>query len=167
MSTELLPPTDAQIAGMRQEILTVVPLRQRRRRIRIVLVGVAGIAIAGSLTAGAIAYRTSIEALNSSFDCYTTSNLSDPHGTSGYADGSGVNTKTVDELDKRVSFALETCEAGYAAVPTVPSPNSGPFIVPNPTACLLDDGRIAVLPNKNDAGAAAFCRSVGLSAPGN
>jgi hypothetical protein len=62
-----------------------------------------------------------------------------------------------------VAFALQTCEAGYSAVPTSQDPAAGPYNVPNPTACVLGDDRIAILPNKGALSDAAFCPSVGLA----
>lgn len=163
MTANTLPPTEGQIADMRQAILTSVPQRQQKaRRTRFVVGGAIAIAIVGSTTAGALVYRASVEALNSSFDCYTTANISDPHGTSQYP--AGVASKDqVDSLAVRVAFALQTCKAGYSAAPTGQDPTAGPYNVPNPTACVLDDSRIAVLPNKGGLSDAAFCSSIGLA----
>jgi hypothetical protein len=164
MNTTLIPPTEIQIATMRQAVLTAIPQRGRRRRRRLMLASAAAVLVAGSTTAGAIAYQTSIEALNTSFDCYTTANINGPHGTSQYP-GNAQDTTALNSLPDRVQFALQTCEAGYVAIPTEKSPGTGPFTVPNPTACLLDNGRIAVLPNKNAASNETFCKSAGLQAP--
>ncbi len=166
MSTTLIPPTESQIATMRQAVLTAVPQRQRRRRRRLLLAGATAFVLAASTTAGAIAYHTSVEALNTSFDCYTTANINDPHGTSQYP-SDGREATTLNSLADRVQFALQTCEAGYVATPTESAPGAGPFSVPNPTACVLDDGRIAVLPNKDAESDEAFCSSLGLQLPGS
>jgi hypothetical protein len=163
MTTNTLPPTESQIASMRQAILTAVPQREHKvRRMRLILGGAIAVAIVGSVTAGALVYRANVEALNGSFDCYTTANINDPHGTSRYPDGV-VSTDRVDSLTDRVAFALQTCEAGYRAVPTSHDPAAGPYDVPNPTACVLNDSRIAVLANKGGLSNAAFCSSVGLA----
>ena len=162
MTVETLPPTESQIADMRRAILTAVPKRRRTRRIRFIVGGAIAIAIVGSTTAGAVIYRASVEALNSSFDCYTTANINDAHGTSKYPPGVADKAR-VDSLAERVAFALATCEAGYNAVPTSGDPAAGPYDVPNPTACVLSDGRIAVLPNKDGLSDTAFCPSIGLA----
>lgn len=163
MTINTLPPTESQIADMRRAILTAVPQRQHKmRRMRLIVGAAIAIAIVGSTTAGALIYRASIAALNSSFDCYTTANIGDPHGTSQYP-AAVANADHLDSLPARVAFALQTCEAGYRAVPTSGDPSAGPYDVPNPTACVLDDGRIAVLPNRAGSSDASFCSSIGLA----
>lgn len=163
MSVNTLPPAESQIADMRRAILIAVPQRQRKtRRMRLIIGGAIAVAIVGCTTAGALIYRASIEALNSSFDCYTTADIGDPHGTSQYPAGV-ANADHVDSLRARVAFALQTCEAGYRAVPTSHDPSAGPYDVPNPTACVRDDGRIAVLPNRAGSSDASFCASIGLA----
>jgi len=163
MIANTLPPTPSQIADMRQAILTALPRRQRKtRRMRLIVGGVIAVAILGSTTAGALVYRANIEALNGSFDCYTTANINDPHGTSRYPEGA-VSKDQVGSLRDRVAFALQTCEAGYNAIPTSHDPAAGPYDVPNPTACVLNDSRIAILPNKAGLSDPAFCSSIGLA----
>jgi hypothetical protein len=83
--------------------------------------------------------------------------------------GPGSSSARLSSLERRVDLAVSTCEAGYTAVPTT---NDGDDAappaavqVPDPTACILRDGRIGVFPNKDSLSAAAFCESIGLASP--
>lgn len=164
MSTPVLAPTDAQVALMRRTILTTIDVRRHRRRVRRTVVG-AGIALllAGGTTAAAIYVNSaSVDQRNTSFDCYTTTDLSAPHGTSTFVDD-GRQKASLLSMEQRARQAVETCVAGYTAVPT--DGKSDAVDVPNPTACVLRDGRLAVLPNKRDQSAEVFCTDLGLTAP--
>lgn len=84
----LLPPSDLDIANMRERLFEAVPVarraRRRRRRRRMLAVGLSvGVLLAGATTAGAVVQNlASVDARNTSFDCYTTTDLNAPHGTS-------------------------------------------------------------------------------------
>ncbi len=164
ISTRPLPPTDAQINAMRREVRSAIAERsRRRRRTRIALFSGAAAIVLGATTAGVVAVQiASVDARNVSFDCYTTTNLADPHGTSMYVDD---DRQKVSELpmSERVNKAIATCVAGYEAVPTV---GDAEYVsVPNPTACVLPNKRLAVLPNKDGTAPEPFCMEVGLTAP--
>ena len=163
-TTRELPPTDAQVDTMRREVLTTIALRSKRRhKTRLALVSGAAAIILGATTAGVVAVQiASVDALNTSFDCYTTTTLSDPHGTSTYEDD---GRQKIHELlmSERVAKAIETCIAGYQAIPTEGEPEQ--VYVPNPTACVLPDQRLAVLPNEENKSPGTFCRELGLFAP--
>jgi hypothetical protein len=163
-TTPSLPPTDAQVNTMRREVFTAIAKRHRRsHKTRIALFSGAAVLVLGATTAGVVAVQiASVDALNTSFDCYTTTNLADPHGTSAYE---GNDRQTIHELSmsERVNTAIETCVAGYNAEPTVGDAER--VDVPNPTACVLPDKRLAVLPNKDDNAPEMFCRQIGLVAP--
>jgi hypothetical protein len=170
----LLPPTDADVTRMRERLFKALPAatqQRKRRKVSFAVALSAGVLVLGATTAGAIAQSlASVDAQNTSFDCYTTTDVSGPHGTTAFVD-TGRDKTTLNSLADRVKLAVATCEAGYRAVPTGPgedgttAPRTGP--VPNPTACLLGDGRIAVLPNREALTTRAFCGSLGLHTPGS
>jgi hypothetical protein len=164
MST-ILPPTDEQLSRMRRNILTVASLEPRRRRTRsIFLIAAIVGGMTAATTAGAIVIQqASVDSQNTSFDCYTSDDLSSVHGTTAYVND-GRDTTQLHSVRARVTEALQTCEAGYNAVPTGASTGIGQD-VPNPTACVLGDGRIAVLPNTKSLTATTFCSDLGLTAP--
>jgi hypothetical protein len=163
--TTILPPTEDQLSRMRRNILTEATLEPRRRRTRSVLLVAAivgGMAVA--TTAGAIVVRAAtVDAQNTSFDCYTSDDLNSAHGTTAYVNDGRETTQLLTVRD-RVAKALQTCEAGYQAVETGASTATGPD-VPNPTACVLSDARIAVLPNAKSLAESVFCSNLGLAAP--
>lgn len=163
-TTQSLPPTDAQVDTMRREVLTAIAKRHRRsHKTRIALFSGAAALVLGATTAGVVAVQiASVDALNTSFDCYTTTNLADPHGTSAFEDNDRQTTRELS-MSERVATAIETCVAGYNAVPTAGKDER--VEVPNPTACMLPDKRLAVLPNKEGKAPQAFCRQIGLAAP--
>ncbi|QDZ15892.1 hypothetical protein [Humibacter ginsenosidimutans] len=172
--TTFLPPSDADVARMRERLMAAVPLQRRRRRRVSLTIGLSiAVLVAGATTAGTVAVQlASAQARNSSFDCYTSTDLDAPHGTTMFQNAAGSpgdSTADLADIDARVKLAVATCEAGYRAVPTKSDGSTTPAAVhvPDPTACLLADGRIAVLPNKNSLGAPRFCDALGLAAPGD
>lgn len=172
-----LPPTDADVARMRERLMEALPVarvrRRRRRRIRFTVGISVAILVAGATTAGAVIQQlASVQARNSSFDCYTTTDVDGPHGTTMFQDAAGspgAKGAGLESVTDRVRLAVATCEAGYTAVPT--QPDAGQKLipasphVPDPTACLLGDGRVAVFPNAAAASPAKFCETLGLVAP--
>ncbi len=158
-------PTDGQIATMRREIAATIETRKHRRRVTWALAGAgSALVIAGATTAAAIYVNAApTDALNTSFDCYTTTDLSAPHATTVWVDDGHQTTRLIP-MAERVQQAIDSCVTGWTAIPTgsvkVDIPN-----VPNPTACELRDGRLAVLPNADGADVGTFCAALGLVAP--
>lgn len=135
--------------------------RRRRGRRATAIVG-AGV-MAAAATAGGLAVRQASERdLNTSFECHTSTDPNVIFGTSSFVDGDLADfaNRTTAE---RVAFAVATCTAGFEAVPTSGG-EPGPA-VPNPTGCLLPDGRVAVYPNAEFLGTEEFCSSLSLAAP--
>ena len=162
----LLPLTDNEVARSRERLFAAT-LRARRRHTMLTVGLSVGALVVGATTAGAVVQSlASIDDRNTSFDCYTSTDVNAAHGTSVYADD-GRDTATLNSMAERVRFAIQTCEAGYTAIPTDPNLRTAPIDVPNPTACLLGDGRLAVFPNKDDLGVTAFCDSLALTDPHN
>jgi hypothetical protein len=158
-----LPPTDEQIARMRREVLTTIAVRRTRRRRRFWWVAGATALVLAASTAGVAALFASVDDRNVTFDCYTSTDLTSNHSTSTSVETDRDKNTELSMAD-RVATALAVCEASYTAVRTGEDAPAGPY-VPNPTACVLSDRRIAVLPNAAGKDDASFCVALGLTAP--
>ncbi|MDI6942780.1 hypothetical protein QMO46_04645 [Microbacterium barkeri] len=159
----LHPPTDAQVASMRRKIFAEIARNRARRRSRLTITAATTALVVAVTTAGAILVEMAKpDDLNVSFDCYTTADLSAPHGTTSFVDDDRDRDRTL-ALEDRVAQALEFCMAGYNAVPT--DGDVEMVRVVNPTVCMMQDRRLAVLPNEQYASTEDFCEGLGLAAP--
>lgn len=162
-----LPPNEFEMSRMRTRLFEALPHTRMRRRRRVILVAglSAAVLVGGATTAGALFVGlASAHARNTSFECYTSDDLNAPHATTMFADGY-QDDGSLSSISDRVRLAIATCTAGYSAVETDLSLRGDPIVVPNPTACLLEDGRLAVLPNQGALPPGEFCRSLALAAP--
>jgi hypothetical protein len=122
--------------------------RPLRRRTRVVLAVVGVLALGGAI-AGAVGYRVSTaDRIADGFVCIDSADAADAGTTVPYRrDG-------LDTPAQRAAYATEVCGDG---------PGAGASVrVAHPAACLLDDGRIAVLSNAEGMPAPSFCDAVGL-----
>lgn len=159
-----LGPTDEQVDRMRTVILAATTPRRAHRSRRVVMIGTIGVAALASAAAAALIAPATTDQRNVSVDCYTAADVHAVHATTSFVDNAR-DRSTLDSLNTRIARALALCEADRTAVATDPGSRTAPVNIPNPTACQLDDLRLAVFPNKDGLSAAAFCSQVGLSAP--
>lgn len=162
----VLPPTDNQVAAMRQHVMTEISTVTRRRRRRGGLTLGAALLGAVALTGGAFAAtQASVEARNNTVECYTAADTSADHATATIADNDANTSSTLTPTQQRVQNAIAQCEAGWNAVPTDPDAPASTADVAHPTACQLGDGRLAVFPNQDDESSSSFCAGLELAVP--
>lgn len=162
----VLPPTDQQVAAMRQHVMTEIVTVSKRRRRRAGLTLGAALLGTVALTGGAFAVsQASVENRNNTVDCFTVADSSAEHATATIADNDANTGNTLTPVQQRVQNAIAQCEAGWNAVPTDPNAPDATVEVPHPTACQLGDGRLAVFPNTDDESTSAFCAGLELAAP--
>lgn len=162
----VLPPTDQQVAAMRQHVMTeiVTVSKRRRRRAGFTL----GAALLGTvaLTGGAFAVtQASVQNRNNTVECFTMADSSAEHATATLADNDANTNSTLTPTQQRVQHAIAQCEAGWNAVPTDPDAPAATVDVPHPTVCQLGDGRLAVFPNEDDENTSSFCAGLELAVP--
>lgn len=162
----VLPPTDQQVASMRQQVMTeiVTVTKRRRRRAGLTL----GAALLGTvaLTGGAFAVtQASVQSRNNTVECFTVADLGAEHATATLADNDADTGNALTPTQQRVQNAIAQCEAGWNAVPTDADAPALTVDVPHPTACQLGDGRLAVFPNQDDESTLSFCAGLELAVP--
>lgn len=159
MNDSLLPPSDRQINSMRTIVLDRIARRRRRKRTATVVSLVsATVLVAAGATAGAVVAFGSIDAQNTSFECYTTTSLDGTHVMALMGDSDRQKERLLS-TEQRVAKAIEVCTVIYPSLTTDP--------VPHPTACLLKDNRLGVFPNRDNQDVRGFCLALGLRPPQN
>lgn len=163
MNTADLPPSKAQLTDLKGDVMaTIRQVSKRQRRTRTALAAVAATLVVGGVaTAGGYAYLDSITIRNTSYECYTTADANQPDssGVQRYDKSPRTDTGLLP-VEERVSDALRMCGLVYQGAGT-----NQAVEVPNPTACLLRDGRIGVFPNQDRATTEQFCQRLGLAVP--
>jgi hypothetical protein len=120
-----------------------------RRRSARIAIAAGAVVLAAAVIAGAVGYRTvSTRAQADGFVCIPSADAADAGTTLHYDDPVPRTARA------RAAAALRVCGGGRTA--------GSPVTVEHPVACLLDDGRIAVLANTAGVASPSFCDSVGL-----
>lgn len=162
----VLPPTDQQVAAMRQHVMTEIVTVSKRRRRRAGLTLGAALLGTVALTGGAFAVtQASVQNRNNTVECFTVADPGAEHATATIADNDTDTSNTLTPVQQRVQNAVAQCEAGWNAVPTDPNAPAATADVPHPTVCQLGDGRLAVFPNKNNESTSSFCAGLELAVP--